>query len=350
MTVTRLAVAIGAIAVGFSTALAQSEQPASWQRNAYRVESLTVMIDRGPGAACSGAGIIAGHDATRVYVVTADHVIAGGGASSFGVTARLTAQRVPTLENPAEERRFAARVTQRDEQHDLALLEITDKAFANDVRLNAWLNSLGDSSAVRATDTAVIIGCGSGFGWDSPAESVPVLAPDTGPEIFFGGGYVRKGFSGGPLVKVSNGFPQIVGMTLGVGQGQRGRASRIDTVLARAREWKVPVRLSAGMNDPSCTYSLSSKDVVIPPGSDGRAKISVQTGEECPWAASSPPVRHVAQLNVAVPDDSSNRWGVHFGPFDVVVTRASSTSCAQRQYLIAIAGQVVRVTDGACPP
>ena len=349
MTSARVALTIGAVTLGLSTAAAQSGQGASWQRNAYRVESLTVMIDRGAGASCSGAGIIAGHDATRVYVLTADHVIAGAQASSIGVTARFTRQRVPTLENPAEERRFAARVTQRDEKNDLALLEIADEELANDVRLNSWLNSLGDSSAVRATDQTAIIGCGSGFGWDSPAESVPVLTPDTGPEIFFGGGYVRKGFSGGPLLKVSDGFPQIVGMTLGVGEAQRGRASRIDAVLALARAWKVPVQLSAGSNDPSCTYTVSPKDVVIPAGADGRAKISVRTGDECPWAASAPTVKYVAQVDVTVPDDRSNRWGVHFGPFDVLVARAPSTSCARREHLVAVAGQIVRVTDGACP-
>ena len=343
-TVTALVVSLISTAV-----LAQDPQVAAWQRNAWRIEGLAVMIDRGPKTACSGAGIIAGYDAGRVYVLTAEHVIAGDTTAGIGVTARLSRRRVPTLENPAEERRFEARVTQRDAAMDLALLAIADAELADDVRLNSALNSLGDSSAARATDQTVIVGCGSGFGWDSPAQAVPVLAPDTGVEIYFAGGYVRKGFSGGPLVKVAGviGFPEIIGLTLGVGEGQRGRAARIDTVLARAREWKVPIRLSAGNNDPSCTYTVIPKDVVIP-SPEGSVKVSVRTGPECPWSVSAPTANYNPLLDVSVPEDRANRWRVHFGPFDVIIARSITAPCRQRRYDVVVAGQIVRVTDSAC--
>ena len=328
-------------------ARAQDPQVAGWQRNAWRIEGLAVMIDRGPKTACSGAGIVAGYDRQRVYVLTAEHVIAGDASAGIGVTARLSQRRVPTLENPAEERRFDARVTQRDTTLDLALLEIADAGFADDVRQNSALNSLGDSSATRASDQTVIVGCGSGFGWDSPAQAVPVIAADSDSQIFFAGGYVRKGFSGGPLVKLfSSGFPQIIGLTLGVGEGQRGRAIGIDTVLGRAREWKVPIQLAAGSNDPSCSYTVTPKDVAIPLGADSFATVSVRTGPDCGWSTSSPTVNYHALLEVTVPEDRANKWGVHFGSFDVSIRRSSG--CVAPRHDVEIAGRIVRVTDSAC--
>jgi len=106
-------------------ALLQTGTNSLW--TASRVESLVVMVN--VGDECSGAGFLTGFDGSRVYAVTAAHVLAGISQTSPAVSVRI-----PVGWGRVCEETVSAALIQRDMTRAVDLVVLTQdprRAAAN---------------------------------------------------------------------------------------------------------------------------------------------------------------------------------------------------------------------------
>lgn len=304
-----LSVAAG-IAIGLSwhhtprVAEAQARVASGWQASVAVIDPLTVLIDAGEKPPCLGTGIIVGHrDGRAAYVVTAWHVVKGISTEPSAMRVRWTPAGAG-----AKPQRFAAKLLQHDQAGDLAVLEVSEPAFAGAVA-KLRFDLAGDAAHLRARDQVYFTGCREAAAGETaapgasaataPASDGPDIGPvqrRTGPaepgRIYVERKRVELGLAGGPAVHVMGKFSAIVGMTV-LGE-PRAPVLTIESLIERLRAWNVPVALRAPFTDKDCTYTISAKQnrlVMAKPDTlwltayaGSRVHVMVETGANCQWS------------------------------------------------------------------
>jgi hypothetical protein len=231
----RTATVLAAFLVGTLLATAEAQPTADREDE---LEQLVAMIScQGPGA-----GIVVGHDSTRLYVATAAHVVRACADGTAEI--KLKGQATP----------FRGRVV-RTGDGDLAVIAIDG---AQKLGAELSFDRLGDADAVKRGDAVYALGNPSGAEWSVNATPDRVSRVQ-GTTIRFQSEFIRAGHSGGALLNESW---DIIGMIQrdNPPQGEALSMARLVSVL---REWGVPValrtplpRVSAGL-ERTCLVSSS---------------------------------------------------------------------------------------------
>jgi ankyrin repeat protein len=177
-----------------------------------------------------GAGIIVGRRDLRLYVVTANHVVRRGDAQAQGIAV--------TLKVASGEEFHGELLPVGDPALDLAVVgvDIPPKHAAALCRLP--VNSLGIPAKLERGDEVYSVGNPHGVAWGTPVTPDLVAQLDS-QTVTIQSSFIAVGHSGGALI-TSDG--QLVGM-IKSDEPPFGIAVRMDRVLERLREWKLPVRL-----------------------------------------------------------------------------------------------------------
>ena len=194
-----------------------------------RLKELVVMIQGSfDQQAFNGAGIIFGLQGSRLYIVTANHVV------------RLGAQQAEQLKVqfkwlPGEW--WDARVLEHvDQELDIAVLTVS-RTEALDVPQLSWV-SLAPPDRLRQGDKLRPVGYARGVPWFTPQQRH--LFHSATPLYIRSEGEFHPGNSGGPIV-VENWA--IVGIA-SQADSPYNQSSRIDRVVERLGEWGYHVNLT----------------------------------------------------------------------------------------------------------
>lgn len=187
-----------------------------------------------------GAGLLIGMDAERVYIATATHVVSRC-AQNDGTRVRFRWSTTP----------IPARVLNSDAKPlDLAIVAVTRGAALPGDQPPVSLDLLGDPALLRRGDAVYALGNPRGISWGVNAAP-DRFASAEGDMILFASTFIGEGHSGGALL---NDRGEIVAMIRG-DHPPNGEAVSMTRILARAREWKIPIglkpplpRLAAGMH------------------------------------------------------------------------------------------------------
>ncbi len=210
-------------------AVAQPSLAAAQDRET--VSRLIVMIRGTLGDGdTTGAGIIVGRTADRIYIATANHLV------------RRRMHEAEALEvlfrwRPGEWAE-ARLLSNADSDLDLAVLSVADPDMLGDVQL-PW-EALADPGELAAGMEARPIGNPSGQHWFAPVG--PHLVHSTTSDTILTEGQYVPGHSGGALV---TGDWRIVGLVRD-GSALLGQAIRMDRVTERLAVWGYPIALSIG--------------------------------------------------------------------------------------------------------
>jgi TonB family protein len=236
-----------------------------------RLKQLVVMIEGSiDQQAFNGAGIIFGLQGSRLYVVTANHVV------------RLGAQQADQLKVqfkwlPGEW--WDARVLEHvDRELDIAVLAVS-RTEALDVPELSWV-SLAPPDRLRQGDKVRPIGYARGVPWFTPQQRH--LFHSATPLHIRSEGEFHPGNSGGPLV-IENWA--IVGIA-SQADSPYNRSSRIDRVVERLGEWGYHVNLAPLPADetrvlgepPKLSYEAARVVKEVPPVYPPVAKTSRTEG------------------------------------------------------------------------
>jgi len=208
-----------------------------------RVSELIVMIeaefaDGNPSESrgISGAGIIFGRDADRLFIVTASHVINRDGKIAEKISVRLKERPGKTLRAQA--------MLRVDLQLDIAVVVVDNISKYGFEFCELPLDHLGDSDSLERGDYVYPIGNPNGVSWGMPVKPDAVSMLD-GDDINFESSFISNGHSGGALL---NGNGDIVGM-ITADSRPFGRAVGFNKVIDLLRSWDYSVLLRRQDNE-----------------------------------------------------------------------------------------------------
>ena len=196
---------------------------------------LIVMIDATAlGESRFGAGIVFGIENDRLFVATANHVVRAPNGQTF-----VPSEEAYARFYSAQEREVPVRVLPMfDPDLDLAVVAIDGVA-------DNWLDIitfpfqlLGTSDTLQWGSGVHPIGYPERYPWGTPVKPDRVSRVDDG--IIFQSNYLRAGHSGGGLFDTRW---RLVGMVTEEPKPPLSRAVPIEKILARLREWHLPVSL-----------------------------------------------------------------------------------------------------------
>jgi S1-C subfamily serine protease len=190
------------------------------------VVSVTTYFDTTAGQ--YGAGIIVGAQGNNLYIATAGHVLQGGPGTP-----------VVWVTFSAGDSTRASIVMPRGSKLDLAVLQVAADPAQGRRWIPASWDRAGNVRALRSDDPVSPVGCPQHVCWEAPAPADRVVGKDP-LGILFQSYFVGPGSSGGALF---NEWWEVVGLVTH-DDPPRGEALRIDEVLDRVRDAKLPVRLA----------------------------------------------------------------------------------------------------------
>jgi ankyrin repeat protein len=200
-----------------------------------RTMSLVVMIqgtlDR---EVITGAGILVGRDANRVYIVTANHVVRRGDREAAGI--RVLLKRAPDRWLDAV---LAPHNDPGPSGLDVAVLAIDNLDRYGFSFCSLPLDRLGRPESLARGSAVYPVGYPRGqIPWSAPAAPDAVTRRDE-RDIHFQSGTVTGGYSGGALLTRRG---ELVGL-IKQDEGLSSVATDIGSVLRMLRQWGYPVQL-----------------------------------------------------------------------------------------------------------
>jgi hypothetical protein len=278
--------------------LANGQASDDAEKLADTVKELVVVISGElDGAEISGAGIIVGSKADRLYIATANHVVRKGARDAQNLRVELKSLPGETFQ--------ALLQTHYDADLDLAVLRVSDVSRHKiPVETLSW-DRLGSSTALKRGSPVYPVGNPKGLAWITPVTP-DKIADVVGDQIHFESNFVREGHSGGGLFTERW---ELVGMIL-ADQPPLSRALSMSRILKSLQQWNYPVSLVAAREaPPSARRSAQSQASEIAPP-DAPPKIpsgSTEGGASNPavppGAALTPP--RLATPNTAALPESS---------------------------------------------
>ena len=180
----------------------------------------------------SGAGIVIGHEANRIYIATANHVVRDGTTAAQTIEVQLRTQAP---------RWFTARLLPPigNADLDLAVIAVEGALGPRQNFCALPLRLVGDVGQLRRGSDVYPVGYPGGSLWAMPlvADHVSQVSPS---QIGFESQFIRVGFSGGALL---NARGEVVGMVT-ADDPPFGRAVPIAQILQAVRAAGHPVQLA----------------------------------------------------------------------------------------------------------
>jgi formylglycine-generating enzyme required for sulfatase activity len=185
-----------------------------------------------------GSGVIVGVERSRVYVVTALHVVAGPEPERSRSGWERDPERIRiSVQFLGDAVIFPARLFNRwSEANDLAVVVVDDPRVVE--RGLAVAFGRGSPRTLSPPYPALAIGHGGRRDWGWVHTRVTATAADA---IVFGGTGIEPGHSGGPLIDTTRHL--LIGMITGVAHGRGGEAVSADTLAAELDAWGIPHHL-----------------------------------------------------------------------------------------------------------
>lgn len=234
---------------------AQPPSPAPFDERAHE---LVVMVTAElAGTDTFGAGIIVGHAADRLYIVTADHVVRRGATTATNIRVMLKSLPGEPLPTTLQ--------ADHDETMDLAVLRVPDVRRHRIPVQTLPFDRLGSATNLPRAASVYPVGYPRGRPWGTP------LTPDRfdrvrGDRIIFESNFIREGHSGGGLFTERG---ELIGLLVS-DQAPYGEALSMASVIAALRDWNYPVNLSTaavpaapGPERPAPPGALNSARVVF---------------------------------------------------------------------------------------
>lgn len=197
-----------------------------------RAQDLAVMLRCQLGQEESwGAGIVFGANSSRIYIVTANHVVRGGGAVGTNVQVQFRQLR--------GEWTRATVLTDFDATLDLAVVTVAIQDLRG-YQPTFRFDVVGTPTQLKARDNVFVVGFPNQRPWDM--YNFPgAFAEKRGSILRFTSNYIAQGHSGGALFDSEW---LLVGLVL-KDQPPRAEAITVDAVLESVNGWGYPVNWSS---------------------------------------------------------------------------------------------------------
>ena len=261
-----------AVALGFLCAPAASDPPAPAVDKTIKLVAM-VTVTKSNGAEAYGSGIVFGASSSRVYLMTARHVL-------------RSASKVNVLFRDLPGEPFEAKILAFDSSTigDLAVVAVGITPELKSALAALAFDAAGDSEdetgSLKSGADVYMLGNPLGVTWHlSGPPPGRVTTPDA-VSINFSADKFAEGYSGGALL---NSCGQIVGLISG-DTGVTGTAMKLAAIQGELLRLTYPVRLSRP--SASCSAATPAPAVVLPP-----ARMAVSTANNnsvrCPPSSQS---------------------------------------------------------------
>jgi hypothetical protein len=224
-----------------------------------RAKELVVTVTgRLEGAETSGAGIIVGSRADRLYIVTARHVVRRGAQAAGQL-------RVGLKTLPGES--FEAALQIHEEPGlDLAVLRVSEVGRHQIPVGSLPFDRLGDPGSLRRGMNVFPVGNPKGLAWQTSVTPDRIRSDVAGDLIDFESSFIREGHSGGGLFTERG---ELVGMVV-ADQPPYGRALSIARIIRALQDWHYPVDLTRPAVRPLDPAAARPVPAPAPGGSTAR--------------------------------------------------------------------------------